>query len=93
MKGKIEICEKTRQNAKSKQTFDLTPDGKIAIEGKTRQNAETKQTFGLTGKNEIKEKLEAENNQAFDLTGKFKNNAWRDRSTYGTITKGQSEFR
>ena len=41
----------------------------------------------------LREKLEAENNQAFDLTGKFKNNAWRDRSTYGTITKGQSEFK
>ena len=38
LKGKIEINEKTRQNAEDKQTFGLT--GKIEIDEKTRQNAE-----------------------------------------------------
>ena len=41
--GKIEIGEKTRQNAENKQTFHL--NGKIEIREKTRQNAENKQTF------------------------------------------------
>ena len=40
--------QKTRQNAKNKQTFCLT--GRNEIDEKTRQNAENKQTFGLTGK-------------------------------------------
>ena len=43
---KIEIGEKTCQNAENKQTFDFT--GKIGIDEKTCQNAENKQTFGLT---------------------------------------------
>ena len=48
MSAKIDIEGKTRQNAKNKQTFDLT--SKIEIEGKTRQNTENKQTFDLMGK-------------------------------------------
>ena len=38
--GILQIMEKTRQNAKIKQTFYLT--GKIEINEKTRQNAEDK---------------------------------------------------
>ena len=47
-KRKIEIEEKTRQNAENKQTLDLT--GKIEIEEKTRQNTDNKQTCDLTGR-------------------------------------------
>ena len=42
MTGKIEIDEKTCQNAENKQTFGLT--GKNEIDEKTCQNAENKQT-------------------------------------------------
>ena len=49
--------QKTRQNAKNKQTFCLT--GRNEIDEKTRQNAENKQTFGLTGK--LKKKTRMEN--------------------------------
>jgi len=42
---KLKLMKKTRQNAKNKQTLNLT--GKIEIEGKTRQNSVNKQTFDL----------------------------------------------
>ena len=46
MTEKIEINEKSRQNAENKQTFDLTPDGKN-IDTKTRENNEN--TYDLLG--------------------------------------------
>ena len=42
--------KRTRQSAKSKQTFDLTGKIEIGIEGKIRQNAGNKQKFDLMGK-------------------------------------------
>ena len=86
MQGKIEIHEKSRQNAENEQTFDFA--GKIEIQGKSRQNDENKQTFDFDVKKNIVKTMKIK--KLLILTGKIEIEViilWLD--IYGLDLNGQ----